>query len=264
MTNMQTADPRCLDSDIEGAVNLRDLGGYRTQDGRAVRSGRVFRSGMVHHITPAGLSALKDTLGLRTVVDLRNAEELREDGRAPLEDYGIDWRNVPIGGETVMTPEQRRERFQALASGQVDWCESYIQMSGRAPAAFRTFFELAAGSANAPLVFHCTGGRDRTGVAAALLLSSLGVDDETIARDYSLTGALLQPHIDRFARQMDALHMTRESWARLLETTAGAMRRFLAWLQEEYGGAEGYLRAAGVSAPTLEAAREHLLSANGM
>ena len=112
-------------------------------------------------------------------------------------------------------------------------------------------------------MFHCTGGRDRTGVAAALLLSSLGVDDETIAQDYALTGEWLQPHVDRFGRQMEALQMTRESWARLLETSAGAMLRFLAWLREEHGSAQAYLREAGVGAVTVEAAREHLLESRG-
>ena len=263
MTNIQTADTRCLDADIEGAVNFRDLGGYRTQDGRVVRSGRVYRCGMMHHISPAGLALLRDNLGIRTVVDLRNALELEGDGLSPLPDYGIDWRNLPIGGDTVMTPEERRDRFQALASGEIDWSQSYIQMVGRAPGAFRAFFELAADPAQVPLVFHCTGGRDRTGVAAALLLSSLGVDDETIAQDYALTGEWLQPHVDRFGRQMEALQMTRESWARLLETSAGAMLRFLAWLREEHGGAESYLREAGVSAVTVEAARERLLESRG-
>ncbi len=260
MTNAQAADRPCLDADIEGAVNLRDLGGCRTDDGRAVRSGRVYRSGMLHHVTPAGMAVLRDRLGVRTVVDLRNEQELRADGVSPFADHGIAWRNAAIGGETVMTPEERRERFHALASGEVDWSESYAGMAGRAPDAFRAFFEIAADAANAPLVFHCTGGRDRTGVAAALLLATLGVDGETIARDYARTGDLLQPHVARFGRQMEALGMDREAWAKLLETSADAMRRFLAWLREEHGGAEAYLRAAGVSAPTIEAARAHLLA----
>ena len=259
MTDTPFVASPCLDADIEGAVNLRDLGGYRTREGRAVRSGRVYRSGMMHTIAPAGLRALRDTLGVRTVVDLRNAQELDADGCSPFHDYGITWRNVPIGGDTVMTPEERRERYEAVSRGDVDWSDSYIQMSGRASAAFRTFFELAADASYAPLVFHCSGGRDRTGVAAALLLSSLGVDDETIARDYDRTGALLQPHVDRFGRQMEALRMTRESWARLLETSAEAMRRFLAYLSEEHGGAESYLRGVGVSAAAFEAAKQHLL-----
>lgn len=133
-------------------------------------------------------------------------------------------------------------------------------MAARSAPAFRTFFELAADPASGPLVFHCAGGRDRTGIAAALLLSSLGVDDETIARDYARTGDLLQPHVDRFARQIEAVGMNRESWAKLLETPAGAMRRFLAYLHAEHGGAESYLRSAGVPDSAFEAAREHLLS----
>lgn len=259
MTKPSTAQHDCLDSAVEGAVNLRDLGGYRTRDGGIVRSGQVYRSGMMHHITPAGLATLRDDLRIRTVVDLRNDQELNADGRSPFEDYGIAWRSLPIGVETVMTPEERQERYEALAAGQVDWCESYVHMIDRGAAAFRAFFELVADAANAPLVFHCTGGRDRTGVGAALLLSSLGVDGETVARDYSLTGGLLQPHIDRFGRQMESLGMTPERWGSLLETPAGAMRRFLAHVRSEHGGAESYLREAGVPGTAFAAARENLL-----
>ena len=259
MTDTRIAAPRCLDADIEGAVNFRDLGGYRTAGGRAVRSGRVFRCGMMHHTSPAGLATLRDRFGVRTVVDLRNARELAEDGVSPFADYGIEWCNVPIGGDTVMTPEEREERSRAYAEDRVDWCESYIAMSRRASAAFRTFFELAASAERSPLVFHCTGGRDRTGVAAALLLSALGVDDEAIAHDYSLTGDLLQPHLDLFARQIEHFGMTRESWSTLLETPADSMRRFLAWLREEHGGSEGYLRAVGVPESAFEAVRQSLL-----
>lgn len=260
MTNARTGVPRCLDADIEGAVNFRDLGGYPASDGLVVRSGRVFRCGMMHHISPAGLGTLRDRLGVRTVVDLRNDRELTDDGVSPFAEYGIDRHNVAIGGETVMTPEERRERFRAFAENRVDWCESYIAMAGRASVAFRSFFELAADAGNAPLVFHCTGGRDRTGVAAALLLSSLGVDDDTIAYDYSLTGDLLQPYLDLFGRQMESLGMSRESWSRLLETPADAMRRFLAWLREQHGGAESYLRDAGVPGSAFDAVRGHLLA----
>ena len=260
MTNTRTVNPRVLDATVEGAVNLRDLGGYRTGDGRAVRSGRVYRSGMMHTITPAGLATLRDDLGVRTVVDLRNAQEIEADGVPAFAEYSIAWRNAPIGGETVTTPEERRERVRAYLANTVDWCESYVHMTDRNAAAFRDLFEAMADAENAPLVFHCSGGRDRTGVGAALLLSSLGVDGETIARDYALTGDLLQPHVDRFQRQMEAVGMTRESWARLLETSADAMRRFLGHLRDEHGGAEAYLRESGVPEAAFGAAREHLLT----
>ena len=99
MSNTSAVHSECLDAVVEGAVNLRDLGGFRTHDGLAVRPGRVYRSGMMQHITPAGLAALRDTFGIRTVVDLRNAQELEADGVSPFEDHGIAWRSVPIGGD---------------------------------------------------------------------------------------------------------------------------------------------------------------------
>lgn len=150
MTNTQTINPRVLDATVEGAVNLRDLGGYRTTDGSVVRAGRIYRSGMMHTITPAGLATLRDSLDIRTVVDLRNAEELEADGVSPFADYGITWRNAPIGGETVTTPEERRERVKAYVANEVDWCESYVRMTDRNAPAFRDLFELMADSASAP------------------------------------------------------------------------------------------------------------------
>jgi protein tyrosine/serine phosphatase len=256
MTNMV----QTLDSTVEGAINFRDIGGYRGAGGRPVRMGRIYRSAMTHHITPTGLTALRDRFGIRMVLDLRNADELQQDGVAPFADHGIGYHNAPVGAETVMTPEQRSERMQRIAAGDVDWGEMYAQMTGRESEAFRTLFELAATDLHTPLVFHCTGGRDRTGVAAALLHSVLGVADDDIAQDYALTGALLRPHVHRFRRHIEMFGMDEERWGRLVDTDGDAMLQYLGRLRREHGSPEAYVRSIGVDEETLAAVRERLLA----
>jgi hypothetical protein len=214
---------------------------------------------MTHHITPAGLAALRGRFGLRVVLDLRNAEELDLDGVAPFEDHGIAYYNAPVGGETVMTPEERSERMARIAGGEVDWGEMYVQMMSREGAAYRQLFELAASDETLPLVFHCTGGRDRTGIGAALLLSALGVSDEDIAADYALTGAFLRPHAGRFSRHREMFGMSGDQWMALIETTGEAMHQSLSHLRGEYGSTEGYLQSIGIAGETLLAVRTTLL-----
>jgi hypothetical protein len=125
--------------------------------------------------------------------------------------------------------------MQRIAAGDIDWGEMYAQMSGRESAAFRTLFELAATNQHTPLVFHCTGGRDRTGVAAALLLSVLGVADGDIAHDYALTGVLLRPHVHRFRRHMEMFGMDEQRWTQLVDTDGDAMLQYLARLRRDHG-----------------------------
>jgi protein-tyrosine phosphatase len=110
-----------------------------------------------------------------------------------------------------------------------------------------------------PAVIHCTAGRDRTGVVAALLLAVLGVADAEIARDYALSGAYLRPHLPRFARLAEQAGIDAERLARALDTSEEAMAACLAYLRARYGSAEAYLRAAGVSAERLHRLRTLLL-----
>src|SRR5690606_11531263 len=134
----------CLDHVIDGAINLRDMGGYRAEDGRTVRGGHVYRSAMTHHISRAGLGALREHLGVRTVLDLRNEHELAQDGVAAFVDHGITPHHAPIGAEALVTPAERLARIQRLARGEVAWAQLYIDMSERAGQAVRMLFDLVA------------------------------------------------------------------------------------------------------------------------
>ncbi len=126
--------------------------------------------------------------------------------------------------------------------------------------AIRSVIEIVADPANLPAIVHCTAGKDRTGVVVALLLSVAGVDDETIVKDYALTGAnLTEEWIE--ARRGDAARygLTWEALKPALGTPPEAMRATLAHLREEFAGAEGYLASIGVWPETIARIRANLI-----
>ena len=174
---------------LEGGQNFRDLGGYPTEDHRHVRWGLLFRSGSLHGLTPADFAYLK-TLGLRTEVDFRSTQERAAEptdwpaGQAPkilADDYDFSILGRHMTNLKDMSPEEL----------QVKMVEMYPIILDQFNGQYRRLFQqLLAG--NAPLAFHCSAGRDRTGVASALVLTALGVPRETVIQDYLLTNRYFQ------------------------------------------------------------------------
>jgi len=252
-----TVSDLCLDGVIDGAVNFRDLGGLPAGEG-CVRRGLVYRSGMTHHISSEGMRLLAEQYGLRMVIDLRSSQEL-ERGLATWQTAGITHHHLPVLSDTSATVEEVGRRYAEMASGSFDWTELYIRMLEQGAPAFRQTFTLLAQPGTLPAVFHCAGGRDRTGVTAALLLAILGVPEEMIARDYALTGTYLLPHLDRFMGAPDRMPLSREEMERLLQTRDESMTRFLAVVTEQHGSPEGYLTAVGVDGDAIAVLRDGLI-----
>jgi protein-tyrosine phosphatase len=251
------ADAACLDAEVEGAVNFRDLGGLPAAGGR-LRSGRLYRAGMTHHIGPAGLRLLAGRYRLRTVIDLRTADELAA-GLAPWSEAGITYHHVPVLVGPGATNAAALQRAAALRSGAVDWAGLYAGMLDDGAPAFRRVFATLARSDALPAVVHCAGGRDRTGVVAALVLAALGVEDGAIAADYARTGALLRPHVDRFVPYLERMRLSREEMLDLLDTKEESMLRLLESLRARHGTPAAYLGAIGVDAAAVGALREALV-----
>jgi protein-tyrosine phosphatase len=173
---------------LEGGRNFRDLGGYRTRDGRHVKWGLLFRSGVMSGLTAADFSYLSQ-LGIRTVCDLRDTRERHAEpvswpsgGASPAvfaDDYDMT-EVMPRMDIKTMTPASAR---RLMAS-------TYPRILTSFNGQFRRMFgELLAG--RAPLAFNCSAGKDRTGIAAALLLIALDVPRETVIADYLLTNRYL-------------------------------------------------------------------------
>jgi protein-tyrosine phosphatase len=248
---------RVYDGQIKGAVNLRDIGGYPAGDCR-VRWGRVYRSGLTHAITPAGLAAFAQELGVRTVIDLRTPAEV-DGGLAPFADHQIRHVHASVIEAVTLPASDQIARVMAMYDGSDDWAERYAGMLRAAPEVFRQVFEAMAEPAALPAVVHCSGGRDRTGVTIALLLRVLGVAPETIAEDYALTGDLLAPHVHHFAGFAQAGGLTVEQMALLVRTSPAPMLAFLDHLEATYGSADAFLLQAGVQPGALATLRDLLL-----
>lgn len=234
-----------------GAMNFRDLGGYHTEDGRRTRFGRVFRSNSLQELTESDLRIVRDELRLTTVMDLRSPKEIARDGLGPLEGDCVRYVNFPMLHE-----EEDSGQPGNIASGLVPRYLSYLEFArDNVVQALATI----ADETSVPLVFHCSAGKDRTGVLAALVLGCVGVEPETIVSDY----AAKQHERDRiveFLRRrptytdaVDTMHPAS------LESEPATMREFLRLLDEQYGGARGWVLHAGGHEALLDRLESNLL-----
>lgn len=237
---VQEAHSRLLP--LQGGQNFRDLGGYRTRDGRSVRWGVLFRSGAMNGLTPTDFAYL-GKLGIRTVCDFRSTQErsaapVRWPGNMTpkilADDYRMDMAGLDFSNAAGWTGEQARA---AMAS-------SYPRILEQFNGQYRRMFEqLLAG--HVPLAFNCSAGKDRTGVAAALILTALDVPRETVVEDYLLSNRYFDP---KKAVVGDGAAM--QAWSKLppqvLQALMGVDRSYIEAvfrvIDAHPGGAKGYLR----------------------
>jgi protein-tyrosine phosphatase len=241
----------------DGCLNVRDLGGHRTADGGETRYGAVVRADSVRQLTEAGWQAAVD-YGIRTVVDLRADEELEAD---PPSDLPVDVVHVPFMEENAAAFAE----VEAVANAAAEAGEEVVRRTRDVYLVFLKHFKRNAAAglqavARAPaggVVIHCAGGKDRTGLLAALLLHLAGVDAEQIGADYAVSEERLRPRHDIWLAEAET-EAERERVRRISQTPAASMVGVLAELERRYGSVEEYLRSAGVTDGDLELARARL------
>ena len=169
---------------LTGASNFRDLGGYAGKDGRTVRWRHIFRSNHLGHLTEADIAVLRG-LGLKSAFDFRGAEE-RSSAQCAMSDITVH--SLPVEPTVVAALRARLAGGKALSpdDGIEVMRESYVGYVRQNTGRYRSLFAHLLQD-NAPLVIHCTAGKDRTGFACALILHSLGVPEAVISEDYLLT-----------------------------------------------------------------------------
>ena len=169
---------------LAGASNFRDLGGYHTRDGRTVRWRQIFRSNHLGHLTPADAAVLR-TLGVKSAFDFRGTGE-RAEAQCAIPDITVH--SLPVEPTVVAALRDIAASGKTLTTDHAvevmrDSYRSYVQQN---TPRYRTLFAHLLQD-RAPLVIHCTAGKDRTGFACALILHTLGVPDHVIAEDYLMT-----------------------------------------------------------------------------
>lgn len=242
---------------IEGGVNFRDIGGYRTADGAWVKRGLVYRSGTLDALTEAGQQRLL-ALNVRQIFDLRMEDEAarRPDRVPPGVGYGLF--PVSAGGSirTIIDFMRHIDRLEELVIAR------YAATLERDRAAFAGVIGQIAEQAEGAAIIHCTAGKDRTGMTVAVLLSALGVPDDIIAADYSQSNLAYPVYYQDLVTQLAPLRridILPEDLNAILVSDPAYIRALLAHLHSAYGGAAAYLKQAGVSEAALERLRARLL-----
>lgn len=258
------------DLGIASAPNLRDVGGYATRGGAIVRTGLLYRSTALNRLTDEDAAAVH-RLGIRTVYDLRTAfERTAEPDRLP---PGIEYvvadvvDSHAVGSPTHLfglldSPQAAREALGDGKGAQI-WMEHYrllVRLDSARASYGRIFRDLATG-AHRPALVHCSTGKDRTGWAAAILLTLLDVPYETIMADFlrstSYIEPLVQPVLDRFAAQGGDPDLLRP----IFSVVPAYLDAGFDALATAYGGIEAYFaEGLGVDAATQRALREAFLA----
>jgi protein-tyrosine phosphatase len=229
----------------DGCFNVRDLGGLPASDGREVRWGALVRSDGIDRLTAAGWAALQRH-GVRTVVDLRDEEEIGPDA-AP-RPSGLVTVRVPLD-DVADTAFREYRRANELEGNPLYYAPFLDKHPGRCAAAIAAVARADAGG----VLVHCVVGRDRTGLIILLLLALVGVRPEDIAADYELSTERLRSRytaagIEDRGPQIQRVLARKGTTARdvLLTTLAGL-------------DVAAYLRSAGMRDAELAAVRDRLL-----
>jgi len=233
---------------LEGALNVRDLGGLPTLDGKLTRHGVLFRADTLAHLTAKDQARL-GALGLTTVIDLRTDDErMRAPDRLP--------EGPPPAVRALgFLPRGNIEMFSAINAGELDaedavqaMMAQYRRLTLEHHERYQAFVQTLLGPGSRPLLFHCASGKDRTGIAAAIVLLALDVPRATVLEDYVISNFQRRP-IDLF---------TAGASAPAVEQVMAADPRYLAAafaaMEEASGSVPAYLAELGLDSE----ARRHL------
>ncbi len=246
---------------LSGAVNFRDLGGYPTGDCRRVKRGLVFRSDHLSRLTPDDRQHLLD-LRFKVVCDLRTVREQQKAPDLLPRDGSIRLLSLPVQVDDF-DPANVMDR---LLAGDDSWLslDFFIDLYKRYLDDFGPVWGRVLGlltsPGNLPLVFHCTGGKDRTGICAALLLKLLGVEEELIYQDHLLSDVCNAERLKPIYARYAAVGVSAEKIAPYLQAPGEALAAMFEHLRENYGTVESYLhKKAGLDTKDLQALRAGLL-----
>jgi protein tyrosine/serine phosphatase len=234
---------------LDGAVNFRDQGGYPTTDGRTVKWRRLFRSDSPSTLTESDVQTITGTLGIKSVVDLRSSNGVLDDGRGLLALSGLGYHNYPFLERRGIEPPTSGDQSEERLSNIYQWM---LQNSGTLIA---QAFTALAQDLNQPAVFHCSAGKDRTGILGATILTVLGVSREDVVADFLMTNEVIDGILARIKKMPGFESSTREG----IMAPQPAIEKFLDVTQSDFGGSETYLLHHGVQQSIIDDFRDSTL-----
>ncbi|GIQ70805.1 protein-tyrosine-phosphatase [Xylanibacillus composti] len=233
--------------ELEGAYNVRDIGGYQTAGGRLVQKGRFLRADGLHRLTEQDQEKIV-SYGVSTVIDLRHAHELEAKKNVFADSDRVRYCHISL----VNPANSTLPTIRCLG-------DLYVQMLDDCGDLLREVFEQLAVAEGQVVLFHCAAGKDRTGVVAALLLGLAGVDREAIIADYAESAVNLTPIMDEFRAERPDM-LPEEMYERFLGSAPANMEQMLDYLDAKYHGAEAYLLSIGLGADHIDRLKQKLLA----
>ena len=232
----------------DACLNVRDLGGLVTGDGRRVRRGALVRSDQLCRLSDGGRAALI-AHGVRTVIDLRTPAEVEKDPDPIWHEHGVDY---------LLIPQQSEELWRELEPIARTRTERDSAVIDRRAEQIAAMARAVANAVPGGVLIHCLAGKDRTGIAVAMLLGLVGVSEADIAADYSLSMVSLAAELAA-ALAAAADDEARARLERSYDANAETMLTTLAHLRTRHGGAKAYLMRAGLLDADVERIRTRLL-----
>ena len=272
--------PRWID--LDGVVNMRDLGGIPTAAGDVVQPHRMLRSDNLQDLTPADVHTLVHDIGLRDVVDLRTHVEVAKEGDGPLIAVpGIQHHHLTLYREDTSEsgipaaeralPWETDERLALERARQAPedeahrrshdefWSEHYLSYLATRPDSVVAALHAIASSEGA-VVVHCAAGKDRTGTIVGLALKVVGVTDDLVIADFAASAERVEAIMARLRAKPAYADNLKDKTVAQQSPTTNTMRLLLTTLDERFGGVGGWLDDQGWSAGDTESLRRKLLA----
>ena len=246
--------------------NARDLGGY-SSGAHIIKTKRLIRSGALSNLSQHDAQILQRDYALRTVVDFRTDKEREE--RPDVMIQGVRYIHLPVLNEEVLGITREREQEsripeRLLQDGGEAYMERMYAMLMRNPQSlehYGEFFDILLEQKEGAILWHCAAGKDRAGIATALVLSALGVEQETVKADYLLTNTYLRPVMEGFLARIPPEHTALANYVR--NTLSAKESYFNAAVQaaaEQSGSMDAFLeQKLGLSAEKRKSLRENYL-----
>jgi protein tyrosine/serine phosphatase len=262
--------PRWLD--LDGVVNMRDVGGIPTADGGVIAPRRLLRSDNLQELSEASVRHLVDEVGVTDIIDLRTEVEVHLEGAGPLRAQPLTHHHHSLireasrdgadraetAAQALVVPWSKRSGRPAPPKRDDDfWASHYLGYLADRPDSVSAALHAVAGSTGAAVV-HCAAGKDRTGTVVGLALSVAGVADDDIVADYVATGERIDAIVERLLSRPAYAEALRDQPRTHQLPRPETMQRILTVLRERHGGAAGWLREQGWSDGQVEGLREKL------
>ncbi|MFN0028333.1 MAG: tyrosine-protein phosphatase [Acidimicrobiales bacterium] len=251
---------------LQGAVNVRDVGGLPVTGGGRTRCGVLIRSDLLHDLTSSDVVTLVHGIGIRQVIDLRAPSERDGQPVPPLVAAGVAHVELAVlTDEMLHSRRTQRVSNDDGAAGDANshparrQAESYMELLECGGAAFVAGLAHVAGPEGTPSIVHCAAGKDRTGVLVALLLDAAGVRREAIVADYAASASRLELIWAKLSAMGSYAEFAAQAPAASRGADAATMEIFLAGVQDRFGGAAAWFLAAGASPRDLATWRQRIL-----